>query len=60
MSDAEHHLVMVTRLWSDAPAVLGVYRTSEEAEAAITADANPDPAPDRYHHETWNGDQRIN
>ncbi|PPF18250.1 hypothetical protein C5B92_06970 [Rathayibacter sp. AY1A4] len=59
MSDTEHHLVLVTRLWASAPTVLGIYTTHADAEAAVADDAPTGPTPDRYHHETWRGGERV-
>ncbi|WP_146087061.1 hypothetical protein [Rathayibacter sp. AY1B7] len=59
MSEAEHHLVLVTRLWAEGPSVVGIYSTREDAESSVTEAASEGASPDRYHCETWRGGRRI-
>jgi hypothetical protein len=59
MSATEHHLVLVTRLWADAPIVFGIYATREDAKAAVEEVRSAGPSPDEYRHETWRDDQRV-
>ncbi|PPG18964.1 hypothetical protein C5C74_08285 [Rathayibacter sp. AY1E8] len=59
MSDFEHHLVLVTRLWADAPIVFGIYATREDAEATVAEVSSAGPSPDEYRHEIWRDGQRV-
>ncbi|PPH63114.1 hypothetical protein C5D25_07350 [Rathayibacter sp. AY1D7] len=59
MTNVEHHLVTVSRLWTSAPSIVGIFSTLEEARAVVAALHTEVTDPDQYGLQTWVGTNRL-
>ncbi|PPF32281.1 MULTISPECIES: hypothetical protein [unclassified Rathayibacter] len=58
-SNSTHYLVTVRGPWSEAPTVLGIFTSPDDANAAIARAQQDGPMPDRYSVEGWRDDKRV-
>ncbi|PPH43453.1 hypothetical protein C5D09_14780 [Rathayibacter sp. AY1C9] len=59
MDSSEHYLVTTRRPWDEAPTVVGIFTTSDDADAAVACAQQDGLTPDRYSIEVWRGNQRA-
>ncbi|QHF19832.1 hypothetical protein GTU71_02465 [Rathayibacter sp. VKM Ac-2762] len=59
MTSAKHYLVTTRRPWDEAPTVLGIFTSPDDADAAIARAQQDGPTPDRYSIEGWRDDLRV-
>ncbi|PPH95695.1 hypothetical protein C5C56_16120 [Rathayibacter sp. AY1D1] len=59
MTSAKHYLVTTLCPWDEAPTVLGIFTSPDDADAAITRIQQDGPTPLRYSIEAWRDDERV-